>query len=104
MVRKREEHPRNRLKCHTGNDDNGMVISRMSTAETTYAARILDVVEFRVDVGRWQAGTEATVLEVLDSGLLVEVADSRGHTLEIVSVPHAAVRVLEAPDQQRLAG
>lgn len=64
----------------------------------------LDVVELTVPVGIWRAGTVATVLEVFPSGrMLVEIADDRGHTLELPSVPPEAVRRLPVVDQARLA-
>ncbi len=71
----------------------------MPTAEAT---QTLDVVELRVDAGRWPAGTVATVLEVFGTGVIVEITDTRGHTLDMLSLPHVAIRVRETPDQQRL--
>jgi hypothetical protein len=63
----------------------------------------LDIVEFRVGVDSWQAGTTATVLEVAGDSALVEVSDEQGRTLDTISVPLSAVRRLDAPDQRRLA-
>jgi len=65
-------------------------------------AELLDVVELRVDSGRWEAGTSGTVVEVLDGGALVEIADGRGHTKEIIAVPHGILRTVRKPEQGRL--
>lgn len=59
----------------------------------------LDVVELGVQTGRWPAGTEGTVLERRDESTLVEIADERGHTLEIITVPVAALRPVKQPSQ-----
>ncbi|MET0510748.1 MAG: DUF4926 domain-containing protein [Thermoleophilaceae bacterium] len=65
-------------------------------------AELLDVVELRVDSGRWEAGTRGTVVEVLDAGALVEISDGHGHTEEIIAVPHDALRAVTKPEQRRL--
>jgi hypothetical protein len=65
-------------------------------------AELLDVVELRVDSGRWKAGTRGTVVEVLDAGALVEISDTQGHTEEIIAVPHDALRTVTKPEQHRL--
>jgi hypothetical protein len=64
--------------------------------------RELDVVELAVEAGRWPAGTRATVLEVFADGALVEIADDRGHTLEMPSLPWSALRPMRVADQRRL--
>lgn len=64
---------------------------------------VLDGVELRVSTGRWRAGTVGTVVEVFDDGVMVEIADKDGRTLEILSVPLDAVSPLPQPKQQRLA-
>jgi len=65
-------------------------------------AELLDVVELRVDSGRWEAGTRGTVVEVLDAGALVEITDDQGHTEEIIAVPQGALRTVTKPEQDRL--
>lgn len=55
----------------------------------------LDVIELRVAVDAWEAGTVATVLEVLPGSVLAEVADEDGRTLEVLNVPVDVVRPLE---------
>ncbi len=55
----------------------------------------LDVIELRVAVGAWEAGTVATVLEVLPGSVLAEVADEDGRTLEVLTVPVDAARPLD---------
>jgi hypothetical protein len=52
----------------------------------------LDVVELGVQTGRWPAGTVGTVLERRDAVALVEISDERGHTLDTISLPVAALR------------
>ena len=54
---------------------------------------------------RWlrsMEGTRGTVVEVLDPGVLVEITDEHGHTLDVVSMPHDLVRVVDRPQQARL--
>ena len=76
----------------------------MSTSPNVESMAIseLDVVELGVQTGRWPAGTEGTVLERRDDSALVELADERGHTLEIVTVPVGALRRIDTPKQQAL--
>ena len=47
--------------------------------------QILDVVELKVDSGRWPAGTIGTVVEADADQALVEISDDRGHGLDFVS-------------------
>lgn len=61
----------------------------------------LDVIELRVAVDSWEAGTVATVLEVADGSLLAEVADEHGRTLEVLTVPVEAVSAVSAEDVPR---
>jgi hypothetical protein len=72
----------------------------MPTAE---AIRLLEVVELRVDSGRWPAGTIGTVVEALDQGAIVEIADDRGHTLDMLSLPYVALQLWRPAEQTRLA-
>ena len=55
--------------------------------------RPLDIVELRSDTGRWPTGTVGTVLEVSAEGALVELADERGHTLDLLTLPTLALGV-----------
>jgi hypothetical protein len=64
--------------------------------------RELDVIELAVAAGRWPAGTRATVLEVFADGALVEIADERGHTLDMVSLPWSVLLPVPIADQRRL--
>jgi hypothetical protein len=66
-------------------------------------AKLLDVVELRVASGRWPAGTVATVIDEPPDGVLVEVADEHGRSLDTFEVPREAVRVLPAPEQTKLS-
>lgn len=52
---------------------------------------VLDVVELVADSGRWPAGTIGTVVEADAERALVEISDDRGHALDFISVPHAAL-------------
>jgi hypothetical protein len=56
----------------------------------------LDVVELLAESGRWPAGTVGTVVEASDAVALMEIADDRGHAIDFVSVPHDALRSLDA--------
>lgn len=63
----------------------------------------LDVVELTAASGRWPRGTKGTVLELFGSeAALVEISDTRGHTLEELELPIGALRVVSRPPQQRL--
>lgn len=53
--------------------------------------RELSVVELQTASGRWPAGTPGTIVEIESSTVLVEVADDRGHLLDLVSLPLDAV-------------
>jgi hypothetical protein len=62
--------------------------------------QILDVVEFKVDSGRWPAGTIGTVVEADADQALVEISDDRGHGLDFVSLPHDALAAHQQSSQQ----
>jgi hypothetical protein len=62
--------------------------------------QILDVVELKVDSGRWPAGTIGTVVEADADQALVEISDDRGHGLDFVSLPHDALASHHQPSQQ----
>jgi hypothetical protein len=64
---------------------------------------ILDVVELRVDSGRWPAGTIGTVVEADDQLALVEISDDRGHALDFISIPHRALASSPGQTTQRVA-
>lgn len=53
----------------------------------------LDVVELRAESGRWPVGTVGTILEVAADGALVEIADDRGHTLDLLTLPGSVLAV-----------
>lgn len=78
---------------------------RTSTSHEAEAAdlRLLDVVELQVASGRWPRETEGTVIELRDSVALVEIADERGHTLDVVELPESVLRPLAVPHQEHLA-
>lgn len=59
---------------------------------------VLDVVELRVAVGPWDPGVLGTVTNVFDSGVEVELIDEKGRTVDMLSVPFSAVKVMESPD------
>lgn len=63
---------------------------------------LLDVVEFRVATESWESGTVGTVVNVSRDRVLVEVSDPEGRTLDLVSLPHDAVRRFDVPEQERL--
>ena len=63
--------------------------SLLMTANRQHA--VLDVVALLAESGRWPAGTLGTVVETDDERVLVEIDDDRGHGLDLISLPHAAV-------------
>ena len=63
----------------------------------------LDVIELRVGVDSWQAGTTGTVLEVAADSALVEIADEHGRTLSTIAIPVDVARRIDPPEQRRLA-
>jgi hypothetical protein len=66
------------------------------------ALKPLDVIELRVAVDAWEAGTLATVLETRSDTLLAEVADDAGRTLDVITVPLDAASRINTPEQKRL--
>ena len=68
-------------------------------------AKLLDVVELRVASGRWPAGTVGAVVEAFPDGVLIEITDDEGRTLDMISLPHEAVDPHEsvAAEQGELA-
>jgi hypothetical protein len=62
--------------------------------------QILDVVEFKVDSGRWPGGTIGTVVEADADQALVEISDDRGHGLDFVSLPHDALAAHQQSSRQ----
>jgi hypothetical protein len=62
--------------------------------------QILDVVELKVNSGRWPAGTIGTVVESNSEQALVEISDDRGHGLDFVSLPHDALVAHHQPSRQ----
>ncbi len=62
--------------------------------------KILDVVELRVESGRWPAGTIGTVVEADADQALVEISDDRGHALDFISLPHDALASRPRPTHQ----
>lgn len=62
--------------------------------------QILDIVELKVDSGRWPAGTVGTVVEADSDQALVEISDDRGHGLDFISLPHDALAAHQHPSEQ----
>jgi hypothetical protein len=61
----------------------------------------LDVIQLRVTVDAWDAGTVATVLEATADRVLAEVADDDGRTLDVISVPTDAATRIDSDDGAR---
>lgn len=59
----------------------------------------LDVIELRVAVDAWEAGTIATVLETRPDSVLAEVADEDGRTRDVITVPLDAARKSRHPNR-----
>lgn len=64
----------------------------------------LDVIELRLPIGQWAAGTRGTVHEVRRDALLVEIADEDGVTRDLISVPVDAARVVWSIDEHGRSG
>jgi hypothetical protein len=67
---------------------------------TTAPHHLLDIVELRVESGRWPAGTVGTVVEADEHQALVEISDERGHALDFIAIPHHALEAHAAPARQ----
>ncbi len=66
---------------------------------------LLDVVELRQPRGGQPAGAIGAVVELFPGEALVEIADERGETLELLTVPYEALRLRETePARRRAAG
>jgi hypothetical protein len=63
---------------------------------------VLDVVELQAASGRWPVGTVGTVVERWTDRALVEIADERGHSLDLVELPVPVLRAVEISPQQHL--
>jgi hypothetical protein len=64
--------------------------------------RVHDVVVLKRDVGRWSEGDLATVVGDLGKGMvLLEFADDRGHTVDLLAAPAEVLEELDrvAPEQ-----
>lgn len=61
----------------------------------------LDVIELRLPVGRWDAGTRGTVHEVRSDVLLVEISDDDGATRDLITVPVEAAEVVWSMDEHK---
>lgn len=61
----------------------------------------LEVIKLLAQVGRWPAGTTGTVVRSDETIALIEISDDRGHGLDFVSVPQAAVSALGVPQTTR---
>ena len=61
----------------------------------------LDVIELRLPVGTWDAGTRGTVHEVRSDALLVEISDEDGVTRDLITVPVDAARDVWSMDEHR---
>jgi hypothetical protein len=54
-----------------------------------------DVVELRAEVDGWRAGTRGAVVSTYDTGkVLIEIADQRGRTLDLVGVAREKVEIV----------
>jgi hypothetical protein len=62
--------------------------------------QMLDVVELKIESGRWPAGTIGTVVETDAENALVEISDDRGHGLDFVTLPHDALATHLPPGHQ----
>jgi hypothetical protein len=49
----------------------------------------------------WRAGTKGVIVDAFEGKALVEIADRRGRTLDTLTLPYSAFRVLSQPEQDR---
>jgi len=66
-------------------------------ATTSQEIREHDVVRLRRGVGKWAAAREGTVVAEKGNWRLVEIADDRGVTLDLISVREADLDVVWKP-------
>jgi len=59
----------------------------------------LDVIELRLPVGPWDAGTRGTVHGVRPDALLVEISGDDGETLDLITVPIDAAELVWSMDE-----
>lgn len=57
---------------------------------------LLDVVALRSQCGQWLPGTSGTIVHAFPDAALVEVADSDGQTLDMLTVPYAGLEVIDS--------
>lgn len=66
---------------------------------------LLGTVELREAWGGQPAGAVGTVVELLRTEVLVEIADEQGRMVELLTVPYEALRISASePDHRRSAG
>jgi hypothetical protein len=66
---------------------------------------LLGTVELRQACGGQPAGAVGTVVELLPTEALVEIADQHGRMVELLTVPYEALRIRESePACRRAAG
>lgn len=103
MARRTKFSPLGSLKARLSRRGSRPSMSMSREREPSAGAGLLDVVELQASSGRWPAGTTGTVVERWTDRALVEIADERGHTLDLVELPLSVLRSLETPPQETLA-
>jgi hypothetical protein len=63
------------------------------TATIPKAEHLLSRVELAVDTAGWPAGTTGTLVETFPREGFVEIVDDEGRSLDILTVPYAALRL-----------
>ncbi len=53
-----------------------------------------DIIELTTEIGRWPVGTRGTVVDKFAGGVRVELVGPDGSTLDLLDVPHDAVRLI----------
>jgi hypothetical protein len=59
-------------------------------------------VELRECVGGWAAGTRGVIVDAFVDDATVEIADEDGRTLDLLTLPYDALRMLDAAHQGQL--
>jgi hypothetical protein len=63
--------------------------------EFEYAQVIL-----REPANGWEAGTRGVIVDAFEDKAIIEIADRRGHTLDLLTLPYSAVTVFKHPEQE----
>lgn len=66
----------------------------MRRPELDYAQVIL-----RAPAEGWAIGTRGVIVDAFEDKAIVEIADKRGRTLDLLTLPYSAITVFKHPEQ-----